>query len=139
MKVFLAGGGVTDALRETKVGIDTMASDHVIVNRKLLRKVWKSPYDIKISGVGGTVSTNMEGEMSYFGTVNWCNGGAANLLSFARLSEDFDIDWDQEQGVITVHAEGHVFEFRKSVCVRHGQTCATRWRSYSDDPNRRGE
>ena len=113
LKVFLAGGGVTDALRETKVGIDTMASDHVIVNRRLLRKVWKSPYNIEISGVGGTVSTNMEGEMSYFGTVNWCNGGAANLLSFARLSEDFDIDWDQDQGVITVHSEGQMFEFKR--------------------------
>ena len=46
--------------------------------------------------------------MPYFGTVNWCDRGAANLLSFARLSKDFDIDWDQ---VITVHADGHVFEF----------------------------
>ena len=111
LRIFLAGGGVTDALRETKVGIDTMASDHVIVNRKLLRKVWKSPYHIEISGVGGTVTTNMEGDMTYFGTVNWCDGGAANLLSFARLSEDFDIDWDQERGIITVHADGQVFEF----------------------------
>ena len=88
-----------------------MASYHVIVNRQLLRKVWKSQYNIEISGVGGTISTNLDDEMPYFGTVNWCDGGAAKPLSFARLSKDFDIDWDQEQGVITVRSDGHAFEF----------------------------
>ena len=111
----LAGGTtpVTDQLRDNKVGIDTMARDHVIVNRKLLDRVWKSPYTIEISGVGGTVATSMEGHMPHFGTVNWCEGGAANLLSFARLTEDCDIDWDQEHGTITVYATGGVFEFSR--------------------------
>jgi predicted lactoylglutathione lyase len=100
-----------------------MASDHVIVNDRLLEKVWKSPYGIEISGVGWTVCTQLEGHMKYFGTVNVCSHGA-NLLSFARLSDQFVIEWDQARGVVIVHTPGGTFDFERSgnlyVCdMRH--------------------
>ena len=94
------------------VGIDTMASDHVIANDQLLDRVWKSRYNIEISGVGGTIVTDLEGHLKGFGTVNVSSKGA-NLLSFARLSDDFDITWDQDRGVITVHTSAGDFDFKR--------------------------
>ena len=48
-------------LNAWEVGIDTMASDHVIVNEELVTSKWESPYNIEISGVGGSVTTQLEG------------------------------------------------------------------------------
>ena len=59
------------------------------------------------------MTTQLEGHMKHFGTVNLCLDGAANLLSFARLSDEFEIDWDQSRGVLSVHADQRVFEFRR--------------------------
>ena len=75
-----------------------MASDHVIVNERLLTSQWESPYNVEISGVGGSVTTQLEGHMKHFGTVNLCLDGAANLLSFARLSDEFDLTGPVSRG-----------------------------------------
>ena len=75
--------------------------------------MWKSPYHIEISGVGGTVRTQLEGHMKNFGTVNVSSEGA-NLLSFARLSDQFTIEWDQARGVVAVITPGGTFEFERN-------------------------
>ena len=115
-EVFTCPSAVSEplpVLNAWEVGIDTMASDHVIVNERLLTSQWESPYNVEISGVGGSVTTHLEGHMKHFGTVNLSLDGAANLLSFARLSDEFEIDWDQSRGVLSVHADQRVFEFRR--------------------------
>ena len=88
-----------------------MASDHVIANDQLLDRVWKSSCNIEISGIGWAIVTDLEGHIKSFGTVNVSSKGA-NLLSFARLNDDFDITCEQDRGIITVHTTAGDFDFK---------------------------
>ena len=69
---YLAGarGGEMTPLEDWEVVLDTM------VNRWLVESIWESPSNIEITGVGGTVQTQLEGKMRYFGTVNVCESGS---------------------------------------------------------------
>ena len=111
--VFVSAGsksGAIPLLEPWEVGLDTMAIDNVRASRELCDKLRLSPYNTKIIGVGGAITSNVERHMPYFGPGNV--GGPANLLSFARACDKFDVSWLKKDFVFTVRAADKMFEFR---------------------------
>ena len=98
-------------LEKWEVGLDTMATDHVVMAPELCANIWRCPYEIEITGIGGTVTTALEGEMPGFGTVNLHPDGTINLLSFARVLDECDVVFDRDAQVFHVHTGGETFLF----------------------------
>jgi hypothetical protein len=48
-------------LEHWEVGLDTMATDHVVMAPELCTNIWRCPYEIEITGIGGTVTTALQG------------------------------------------------------------------------------
>lgn len=93
--------------------LDNCSTLHVIVNPKLAQDIYEGGSEIRINGMGGSISTTKRASTRNFGEVTYCPGGLANVLSFGGLIRDgHSIDYiNKEDMFVLTCKSGEVFEF----------------------------
>jgi hypothetical protein len=98
-----------------EIGLDTMASCHIIRDSRLLTNIRRADRPVEITGIGGVTHCNMIGELELFGTAYYLKQSPANLLSFGLLSASgLSVKHSQKTDEFIVNNENLCFSFRKS-------------------------
>ena len=102
-----AFAGISDhanftSLGAQQIGIDTFGGAHCFGNRALLTDIHDvEPLDL--TGVGGAIRATAQGRFEPAGIdVYYSPDMPVNMLSWALISDDFPISWDQKDQAISV-------------------------------------
>lgn len=94
---------VTSIVGPRQVGIDTFGGTHCFGNKELLSDL-QAVDAVGLHGVGGHISVKEMGTFTLADIdVYYSPDMPVNMLSWALLSDNFDIEWDQSSQQITVH------------------------------------
>lgn len=96
--------------------LDNGSTVDVFSNKKLLTNIRKSEVTMSIRCNAGVTKTNLQGDLTGYGTVWFNPKGIANILSLARVQEKHRVTYDSElDGKFVVHKpDGSVRVFDKS-------------------------
>ena len=98
----------------------TQSNCHLIGEKSMLTNIRKSDNIISVTGVTGTLTTSMVGDMPIFGEVHYAEWCPANVLSWNIVSKKFRIVWDQvkqECRVILPNNDNIIFKERNGLYV----------------------
>ena len=94
---------VSGVVGPRQVGIDTFGGTHCFGNKDLLCDL-QAVDAVHLHGVGGHIDANQMGTFALADIdVYYSADMPVNMLSWALLSDNFDIEWDQTPQRITVH------------------------------------
>lgn len=102
------------ALPQSWILLDNQATVSVFSNKALLTKVRRVDEPMEVSGVGGTITTDVVGEFAPFGDVYYHPGSIGNILCFADVDDLHKVKF--ENGVYSVAVKGYdsPFQFKRS-------------------------
>ena len=82
-------------LSDYDVLLDNCATGSLFKNDMLLSNIREGPSIVEFNGVGGKLSTNLIGDLQFFGSVPYSPDAPANILSFAEVEDNYKIDFIQ--------------------------------------------
>jgi hypothetical protein len=91
---------------------DNEASISIFHNKELLKNLRKSDQRVKVTGIGGSISTNTLGDYKDFGPVYYHPESVANILCFYDLNRRYGIHFDSianQFNAITPNGSAMVF------------------------------
>jgi len=92
--------------------LDNQATVSVFKSSELLRSITPLTESFSISGLAGDVEVKHEGKTKYFGLVGFCPEASANILSFSKVAELYQIIWMQDENAFdVVIADDLIFRF----------------------------
>ena len=96
--------------------LDSQSTHHVFSNASLLDNIRQVDRSLRIHTQAGTVTTNWVGDFRGFGTVWYCKGGIANILSLAMVKNKYRVTYDSnENNAFVIHKDdGTTRTFKQS-------------------------
>ncbi len=97
--------------------LDSQSTDHLICNRALLRNIRPADKPLRLHCNAGVVVINEVGDLPGVGEVYFDPNGIANILSMAKIAQDFDVKYDSKDGnkfIVSRESTGTYREFKQS-------------------------
>lgn len=98
-------------LKDSDVLLDNQSTINIVRNPDLLRNIRQKKNLPTVSGIGGSVTPKMVGNSKYFGEVVFEPRAPANILSWALVSDSYDIEWSQADQTFTVQLPDKTMDF----------------------------
>lgn len=92
-ELFVARARKAEPDEDYTVLLDNQATKSLIRNENLCTNVRHTGEFHKFTGVGGTVSTDLVGDMPYFGTVCILSAAPANILALNEVEDKFEVSY----------------------------------------------
>lgn len=103
-----------EALADFRVHLDNQASRSLIRNPNLCENVRHTGDPISFTGVGGTATTDMVGEMPLLGTVCILTASPVNILALHEIEDRFDVIYQPGVSFYFYLENGRKIEFRRN-------------------------
>jgi len=102
-------------LGKYEVLLDNQSTVDIFVEETLLSDIRETDDGYRIEGIGGSIYTNLVGDVNYFGTVKFSPDGLANILSKARVRDrGYTVTVDDDARTETIHVTEDIkFVFRE--------------------------
>jgi hypothetical protein len=78
--------------------LDNQSTVDVFSNEKLLKNIRTVPSSMRIRTQAGEITTNTVGDLHNYGSVWYCEGGIANILSLNNVKRRYKVTFDSENG-----------------------------------------
>ena len=107
--------------------LDNQSTCHIFKDRHLLSNIHPAERPIAVQSTGGVSYAWEVGYIRNFSDPVWvCDGGIANILSFAKVRDlGCKIDFDSERDVFVVHGPSKKVEFRRLPSGLYGHQVPT--------------
>ena len=94
--------------------LDSQSTLCVIVNPKLATEIYDDNKPVTITGMGGSITTNLKARTRNFGNITYCPNGLTNILSFGALKrQGHQIEWFEQDDFFRLTCKsGQIFDFR---------------------------
>ena len=93
--------------------LDNCSTTHIINNAELVRNIRMSDDPIRVHSSGGVRRTDYEADMNGIGSVYFDEGFITNSLSFAKIRDQYKIDYDCARDVFIVHLATRLLNFKR--------------------------
>lgn len=104
---------VVASIGDFDVLCDNESSVNVFKEARLLTNIRKTDHTMHITGIGGTIKTNMVGDFPFFGEVYYHPRSIANILSFYDLVKTCDVNFNSKRNSFKIeNKEGNIMEFK---------------------------
>jgi hypothetical protein len=107
----LSSGELT--LKKTHVLLDNQSTINIVHNPELLTNIRSCKYLPRISGIAGSVQPTKVGDSKFFGEVIYEPSAPANILSWARVCDQYKIDWIQDEQKFVLNLPDRIWEFTR--------------------------
>lgn len=107
------GTTLLSRIGEFDILCDNESSVNIFCESRLLTNIRKVNHTMHISGISGTLTTNMVGDFPFFGEVYYHPESKANVLCFYDLTKRCKVRYDSSANIFTVeNKEGHSLKFK---------------------------
>jgi hypothetical protein len=94
-----------------EVLLDNQATGHIFRDKSLLRNLRKTDTFVTISGIGGSISTDLIGDFLNFGEVHYSPEACTNVLSFHKISKIAAITYNAPNDYFNVQFADREYKF----------------------------
>ena len=94
-------------LADTDVLFDTCASGSLFQNSALLNNIRESNITVEFNGVGGSLTTNLVGDLDNFGTVPYSPDAPANIICFSDAEDKYKVHYQQSKYFKVIVPDGN--------------------------------
>ena len=120
--VFLVTDAVLAASRAKFLGpndvlCDNEASVSIFHNRSLLTNIRPAPQKVKVTGIGGSITSCQVGDFQDFGPVYYHPDSVANILSFYDLNARYKMTFDSDKNCFIANNGAMIFRSKNKLYV----------------------
>ena len=92
--------------------LNNQSTCDIFRNSKLLRNIRKTPKTMKVTGNGGSITTNRQGHLKHYGYVWFDERAITNILFLKNIKKKYRVTYESsENGTFTVHKPDALLHF----------------------------